>query len=82
MCHIYVLGEVCQHQRICHNLDTDLKKKLLIIKTEIKPQFCFARYPIRNVPPERITNALLLCAHEKFHFNPGCEDDVDGASEM
>ncbi|PFX23853.1 Ubiquitin carboxyl-terminal hydrolase 48 [Stylophora pistillata] len=42
----------------------------------------FLRYPIRNIPPGRIINAPLLCPHEKFLFNPGCEDDVDGASEM
>ncbi|XP_020630467.1 ubiquitin carboxyl-terminal hydrolase 48-like [Orbicella faveolata] len=41
----------------------------------------FLRYPARNVPPDSIVNAPLLCPHEKFLFNPECDDDMDGANE-
>ncbi|KAL9971020.1 hypothetical protein ACROYT_G023497 [Oculina patagonica] len=41
----------------------------------------FLRYPVKNVPPKSIINAPLLCPHEKFLFNPECEDDMDGASQ-
>ncbi|CAH3038895.1 unnamed protein product, partial [Porites lobata] len=41
----------------------------------------FVRYPRGNSPPESIKNAPLLCCHEKFLFNPECEDEENGASE-
>ncbi|KAJ7393218.1 Ubiquitin carboxyl-terminal hydrolase 48 [Desmophyllum pertusum] len=41
----------------------------------------FLRYPVRNVPPKTIINAPLLCPHEKFLFNPECDEDMDGASQ-
>lgn len=41
----------------------------------------FLRYPARNVPPKSIINAPLLCPHEKFLFNPDCDDDMDGSAE-
>jgi len=41
----------------------------------------FLRYPTRNVPPNSIVNAPLLCPHEKFVFNPECDEEMDGANE-
>jgi len=41
----------------------------------------FVRYPKGNTPPESIKNVPLLCPHEKFLFNPECDDEDNGANE-
>ena len=42
----------------------------------------FPRHPKSNVPPESIRNGPLLCPHEKFLFNPECDVEDNGASEV
>lgn len=42
----------------------------------------FVRHPKSNVPPESIRNGPLLCPHEKFLFNPECDVEDNGASEV